>query len=819
MKRRRPSLQLLVLAANCLLVANGLTEEPVFGTYSGECTLNGEPIRVELEIVKNDMLGRTGADGLLSLLKSRETSPAARVTMRGRYRDVLQPRRRGDPSPPKTNRQFEFRAMDPSEAFGGDFRLKLEEEGGALKGILSLAKREPRPGKTDEVPITLRRNATLQGNVTVSARSPGETKVDPNDIAGVYDGALTAQKRQFFAQLRLSREGPNELSGELIFSATASDKVPLGLFKLKGTFDPANSTFTLSSGRELTSSDGLILATANGDFERASGKIHAQLTPRGGTLELTRNEKKTAELQAKSTESTKRLGQGPVSLAQARTDDERRDAIVRWFRRLKQEYPDLDLHHSILGPELYGKVLNLFCDDDFVPVFGKTFEALTADDRNYVKQLFRRLFARERRELLDGFGDFLERPFVLPAGSFSYADVAPQLAYRRTVHKQWHETMDRLKSLSPASADYDELLSLEKKGTEPFHDLWPSEFKQFQEAIESTKHRLADGAATDRVNAAIASTSGLDSARSLASWAEQRKELLQYVSENIRQELNARISAKIGEHIEPLLREEAAAVAALGDGVEAVNAGNKWYRHFQTTYGFAAGHPAFQAAVERLKARRSGDLAAAQLDIMAEIEKQSTEKGVDNVKASYFAVPGDNATTAATAVARAASARKQAIQLEQALARYSPHEQQWLRPDGTLAIPKDPPPPDEDDLRVAIVRTLEMMGGTRRGPFTVEWSNQITKAFGAYPIITINKVDELACAPVPGGYFVRYRVHMTIDYPDNLKRMMNSQPSFGGTMMQQLTEQINGPHGAQNGQFELTDRGWWCPTMQKNGLN
>ena len=124
---------------------------------------------------------------------------------------------------------------------------------------------------------------------------------------------------------------------------------------------------------------------------------------------------KTAELQAKSTESTKRLAQGPVSLAQARTDDERRDAIVRWFRRLKQEYPDLDLHHSILGPELYGKVLNLFCDDDFVPVFGKTFEALTADDRNYVKQLFRRLFARERRELLDGFGDFLERPFVLPA--------------------------------------------------------------------------------------------------------------------------------------------------------------------------------------------------------------------------------------------------------------------------------------------------------------------------------------------------------------------------------------------------------------------
>src|SRR5438552_1241719 len=123
------------------------------------------------------------------------------------------------------------------------------------------------------------------------------------------------------------------------------------------------------------------------------------------------------------------------------------------------------------------------------------------DGRNYVKELFRRLFmGRETRDLLDGFGSFLERPFVLPQGSFSYADVAPQLAFRRSVRKRWHETMDRLKSLSPTSADYDELLAMEKKGTEPFKDLWPSEFKQFQEAVESTKHRLADGAASERLD-------------------------------------------------------------------------------------------------------------------------------------------------------------------------------------------------------------------------------------------------------------------------------------------------------------------------------
>ena len=56
---------------------------------------------------------------------------------------------------------------------------------------------------------------------------------------------------------------------------------------------------------------------------------------------------------------------------------------------------------------------------------------------------------------------------------------------------------------------------------------------------------------------------------------------------------------------------------------------------------------------------------------------------------------------AATDVARAARERKQAIQLEQALARYSPHEQQWLRPDGRIQIPKEIPPPKEIGPMVA----------------------------------------------------------------------------------------------------------------------
>jgi len=801
-------------------------DDSIFGTYSGECMFNGERMRIELEIVKNEGT-QMGGDAILTLSKNDRTSPPIRVTMAGGYRHVREVHRRGDPSPPKATTEFNFRTIDVSETLGGSLAVQLTQDGSQLKGTLNVQPMQNRHWRDRtsaqamqpaSVPLVLTQSGITNSESppTPSRESPAQLK--PEEITGLYEGTLTSNKRQFFARLRLKRDGANDLSGLLDFSATASDAQPLGSFKLAGKFDPANNRFQLSSGGALTSSGGLILATANGNFDPTKGEIRAQLTPNDGILELTRNREKTAELQAKGAEDMTRLSQGPVSLAEAKTEQERRDAIVRWFSRLKTEYPDIDLHHTVLD-QIFPKVLNLFGDDAFVPVFGKPFDEMTADDRNYIKLMFRRLFTGpQTRNLLDGFGDFLERPFVLPHGSFSYADVAPQLAFRRTVRKQWHEMMDRLKTLSSTSADYEQLLALEKKGNEPFHDLWPSEFRQFQEGVESTKHRIADGAATERLNTALANTSGVDGARSLSGWADQEKDLLKYVSGDTRQKLNSQVNAKLDELLEELLRGEADAVSKFGEGMAALQAGNKWYRHLTETYGFAAGRPAFQAALEKLKARRSADLAAAQSAIIAEVINQSSARAVDSVRWGYLTVPGDTDTPVAAAVAQAASTRKKAIEREQALARFSPHEQEWLTPAGTIAVPSEVPEPDENDLRVAIARTLEMMGGERVDTFTVNWANPITKRLGTYPIITIDNVEKLACERVPGGFRVNYRVHMTIDYPETVKRMMNSQPSFGGMMMQQLTQQINGPHGTQEGHFELTERGWWCPTMQEHGL-
>lgn len=156
---------------------------------------------------------------------------------------------------------------------------------------------------------------------------------------------------------------------------------------------------------------------------------------------------------------------------------------------------------------------------------------------------------------------------------------------------------------------------------------------------------------------------------------------------------------------------------------------------------------------------------------------------------------------------------------EQMLARYSPRERQWLTPNGTIAIPTNVPEPDEDDLRAAILRTLEMMGGERTGPLTVNWVNPLTKQLGIYPILTVKRVGKLRATPVSGGYSVQYRSEINIEYPESLTRYLNSQPSFGGNLLQGFARLVSGPQETKEGRFELSERGWWCPTMREQGVD
>jgi hypothetical protein len=815
----------------------GAVDESVFGTYSGDCTLNNEPVHIDLEIVKNERYGQGGgaADALLFISTKGESPPSNPITLWGGYRDVPQPRRRGDHSPPQTKREFHFTAPEASEAFGGSFSVQFTQEGGQLKGTLGLRPVRTRhkrdtpavePAQPASVPLVLTRSRSVETESRAVPQPEGTRHPNPDEITGVYDGSLMENKRQFFTQLRLIREGPSDLSGLLSFSASASDTQPLGSFKLKGKYDPSNKKFQLSSGGELTASDGLILATATGDFDPTGGKIHARLTPNGGTLELTRNKEETAELQAKNTEAAKRLTEGPASLAEAKTDEERRVVIVRWFNRLKSEYPDIDLHHTVLN-EIYPKVLNLFGDQDFVPVFGKPFDAISADDRNYVKQLMRRLFmGRETRELLDGFGDFLDRPFVLDRGSFSYADVAPQLAFRRAVHQKWRETMDQLSTVSSTSTGFDKVLSLKKQGTEPFKDLWPSEFKQFQEGVDSAKHRVAEGALVERLDAALSNSSGYDGIMKLKETVDSNEELFALVPEEVRKREMARVQDKVEAELTLLMAGERQKIDALGSGATALANGTQWLRNFHSKY-----QARFKSSLvindtrNYFDQRRIRDSEAGEKEVESRLASAASADAVRNVVGQYLGAEHDQATEPGKRIRSAADERLRAIAWEKEKTKYSEQELALMKRDspGVISVPPNYEPPSAQEITLATLRAFASSGGEVVSANTATFTPIGGSKKFAYRIqiqhVELNNLEhpnQNPCQPdEAGGYVCQYRLSQTIAIPNFAGSSQDPLLKLNELLIRasEQAQKLNEPQ-LKKVRFILTTTGWRAPDME-----
>jgi hypothetical protein len=349
----------------------------------------------------------------------------------------------------------------------------------------------------------------------------------------------------------------------------------------------------------------------------------------------------------------------------------------------------------------------------------------------------------------------------------------------------------------------------------------PTETKKvLQQRIDARLHELAGQLLARNIDMIVQLASGLDGAHALFDWEKhQAKELLRYVSAEDKARARARTEERLDPLLTSLIQQDEHNLPISGKEVAAVTAENNWFRKLNEAYGFASSRRPFQDAIKRLVNRRAEDLGEAVPGIIAEINKQSSEKAVDNTRNNYLCVPGDGETTAAATITEAANARKKAIQREQMLARYSLHEREWLAPNGRIVVPSKIPEPDEEDLRIGLVRTLEMMGGERVAPFTIHWSNNpIAQRFGIYLIIDVNKVEKLACSQVSGGYRVSYRPQISCNWSEGFEKFAFSQPSLGGTMLQGLTRQLNGPQGTKEDRFELNERGWWSPTMRDNGM-
>jgi hypothetical protein len=487
------------------------------------------------------------------------------------------------------------------------------------------------------------------------------------------------------------------------------------------------------------------------------------------------------------------------------------DQIVAWASRIKQEKPDLDVGGST-GEQVYLLARNLFADDSFKPTFGTTYDQLTQTQRYVILRLLHKN-GNELRSNGNGVVTLLDRPFMY-VGTGSAAEMTVVVLWQRPV-RGWVENMESsMTQMSGEASDFDNIATMESQVKTSVALLWPSESAKFTKLIADTRTRLAVPILEASAVSTIASASGIEGVRSLTGWMTRQKKLLQYAPADEQAKLQKRLDAKVDELLEGLVAQDIRAIPNLGRGLEAVNAGNKWYGQLVQNYGFAIHRPLLVHAIGMLQARRADDLAEAGPAILADVGKQTTEDDLNAPAQKYFQVPGDDSTKTARQVQNLVGQRMAQFQRDKYMALFSAHERQWLKQDGTFAPPNPLPQPDADDLRVAVLRTMCRMGGKRVSANTIHYSNNpIATTMGIYVIMTLDHVDELSCTRDPGGFKVDYRLHASFEMSKNISGIMNSDDSLGSSMLRGMMDSVNGPSGMQSGRFEFSDQGWWCPTM------
>jgi hypothetical protein len=484
------------------------------------------------------------------------------------------------------------------------------------------------------------------------------------------------------------------------------------------------------------------------------------------------------------------------------------EKLVEWASRLKAEKPDLDTRHT------YGNILfilahNLFEDDYFERFFGATYDKLDSAQRNAVADLFRN--SKNRLQLFDW--SFLDHAFW-PNGSNSAPDITMSLFWQRAMRSWMKERVESFAQLPANLQSMAELNSFQELGKTHLSTLWPSEVAKFKEAITNTRVRIATAFLQSESEKVIGTAKGIEGAQMLAAWLEEpaQKEITQCAPKELKEELTSRFNTRIDELIGQTFADESRAIANFGTGRNAVIAGNEWFAALMRQCGFAFKRPAFEKSLAQLQSRRSADLSAASSAITAEITAQETEQGLNSKLHEYLKVPGDDETEPGKALKAIAQKRLAEIRRDQYLTFFSRNERRWNpQRDGSLTPPAIVPAPDEEDVRVAIVRTMEMLGGERTAPYVVRmYLNPLAKAMRAFVAINVERVDALSCRADNGGFVCTYRVHTKNEVSDAIVKP--GDPLQG--LFQGLTGLLNFPQDVSQERFELGKNGWWSPGLK-----
>jgi hypothetical protein len=155
-----------------------------------------------------------------------------------------------------------------------------------------------------------------------------------------------------------------------------------------------------------------------------------------------------------------------------------------------------------------------------------------------------------------------------------------------------------------------------------------------------------------------------------------------------------------------------------------------------------------------------------------------------------------------------------------------------------IVVPTKIPPPSENDVKLAVLRSIAMEGGQMLDTNTVHYTippldSPPFDRLQIYMILTIDRAVVIPGfnvpdtkflsnpTPIPGGYHVEYSMKVHFRWSDGYQKLLDSAASygiFGGNLLKSQMNLLDGDSREMEDDFQLGEQGWWSPSVRDRGI-
>lgn len=518
--------------------------------------------------------------------------------------------------------------------------------------------------------------------------------------------------------------------------------------------------------------------------------------------------------------------QTPQAPASRLKDSGQCERVVVWANRLEDEYPfpGPAYKNTLVSIEI---TLPLFTDPHFLPVVNQTFTDLTADER---ARLGRDIQVCLRAANLDtSTRARKDRHLRSILTSAHKSQQITEFVTTARANQAWREsTLKKLQVQGPSTQTYNEIIEFTQELATRNIDMWPSEQAALAEAIDNARRQSAESALLSQVEALLDATTSPDTLRKLDAQLKP-SQLWKDNTAEVAQRETLRLEQKREHIFSELIKQEDKNLENQGAGLEALAWGREWERNFQTTYASFESHPSFIAVQEKYRRSREENLRHARNDLLKIIKNTPTIETLEQDAEKYLDKQLDTTSEAGRAVFTALDEKmaelKIAAEYAAAALNYSSRENELMAVPGKppVIVPKTYSEPDEEEIRLAVMRDITAGGGRMLSTTAVEIG--VPPFDQLMPIrLDASKVEKDTCKPMtdPHAYMCSFRLYLKVSFPPQSVEFirLGGRNEFFENLLVKFVSSINkATPGLKAHVFVLTSNGWRSPTVRQESID